>query len=74
VRYIERDCPEEVKRLSETIAGYDGQSCVRALKAAANLYIALRGVNKASLFLRDKAEARALGYLNYIAEKFPKNG
>ncbi|MDR3209904.1 MAG: oxalate:formate antiporter [Oscillospiraceae bacterium] len=69
VRYIERDCPEEVGRLAETLAVYDAASCVRALKAAANLYIALRGVNKASLFLRDKAEVRALGYLHAIAEQ-----
>jgi predicted nucleotidyltransferase len=69
VRYIERDAPEHISRLAETIAAYDTDSCVRALKASANLYIALRGVNKASLFLRDKAEERALGYLNDIAER-----
>ncbi|MDR2616131.1 MAG: oxalate:formate antiporter [Oscillospiraceae bacterium] len=69
VRHIERDCPEEARMLTETLAEYDAKSCVRALKAAANLYISLRGVNKASLFLRDKAESRALRYLNSIADR-----
>ncbi|MDR0446526.1 MAG: oxalate:formate antiporter [Oscillospiraceae bacterium] len=69
VRHIERDCPEDARMLTETLAEYNAKSCIRALKAAANLYISLRGVNKASLFLRDKAESRALRYLNAIAER-----
>ncbi|MDR2420499.1 MAG: oxalate:formate antiporter [Oscillospiraceae bacterium] len=69
VRHIERDCPEEARMLTETLAEYDAKSCIRALKAAANLYIALRGVNKAGLFLRDKAESRALRYLNAVADR-----
>jgi hypothetical protein len=69
VRHIERDCPGEAEMLAETLAEYNAKSCIRALKAAANLYISLRGVNKASLFLRDKAESRALRYLNAIAER-----
>ncbi|MDR2502071.1 MAG: oxalate:formate antiporter [Oscillospiraceae bacterium] len=68
VRNIERDAPEEVRRLAATIPEYNRQSCIKALKAAANIYIALRGVNKASLFLREQAETRALRYLSEIAE------
>ena len=69
VRNIERDCPNDARALTETLAEYDQRSCLRALKAAANLYISLRGVNKASLFTRDMAESRALGYLNSIEAK-----
>jgi hypothetical protein len=70
VRNIERDSPEDVARLAATLAGYDRQDCIRALKRAADLYISLRGVNKSHLYLRERAENRALWYLNYIAEKF----
>ncbi|MDR0905919.1 MAG: oxalate:formate antiporter [Oscillospiraceae bacterium] len=69
VRHIERDCPEDAQLLTQTLAEYDKTSCLRALKAAANIYISLRGVNKASLFTRDKAESRALRYLNSIGGK-----
>jgi hypothetical protein len=69
VRNIERDSPEDVPRLAATIAQYDPKSCIRALKAAADLYISLRGVNKSHLYLRGEAEKRALWYLNYISEK-----
>jgi len=68
VRHIE-DCPTDAKSLTETIAEYDRASCLRALKAAANLYISLRGVNKAGLFTRDLAESRALRYLNSLEAK-----
>ncbi|MDR0839203.1 MAG: oxalate:formate antiporter [Oscillospiraceae bacterium] len=68
VRHIERDCPDDARMLTETLASYDKKSCLRALKGAANLYISLRGVNKASLFLRDKAESRALRYLSHISD------
>ncbi|MDR3278265.1 MAG: oxalate:formate antiporter [Oscillospiraceae bacterium] len=70
VRNIERDSPEDAPRLAATVAQYDAKSCVRALKAAADLYISLRGVNKSRLYLRDEAEKRALRYLSYISEKF----
>ena len=71
VRNLERDCPDDARALTETLAEYDQRSCLRALKAAANLYISLRGINKASLFTRDLAESRALRYLNSIEAKLP---
>jgi len=66
VRHIERDAPGEVTRLAETIARFDKQDCIRALKAAANLYISLRDFGSGSMILRDVAERRALSYLSYI--------
>lgn len=68
VRHLERDCPEEAAMLVKTLADYDRDSCLRALKATADMYIWLRGVNKSGLFLRDKAETRALKYMNSIAQ------
>jgi hypothetical protein len=70
VRNIERDSPGDVSRLAATLATYDRRDCIRALKAATDLYIALRGVNKSHMYLREKAESRALRYLNYISEMF----
>ncbi|MDR0861288.1 MAG: aminoglycoside 6-adenylyltransferase [Oscillospiraceae bacterium] len=70
VRNIERDSPNDVPRLIATLAEYDRRDCIRALKAATDLYIALRGINKSHMYLREKAESRALRYLNYISEKF----
>ena len=69
VRHIERDCPADASALRETLADFDQQSCLRALKAAANLYISLRGINKASIYTRDRAESRALQYLNALSAK-----
>ncbi|MDR3310769.1 MAG: oxalate:formate antiporter [Oscillospiraceae bacterium] len=73
VRYIERDAPEESLRLAETLASYGKPDCVRALKAAVNLYISLRGMRVEGIALRDKAESRALAYLKYIAERIEEN-
>ncbi|MDR1820885.1 MAG: aminoglycoside 6-adenylyltransferase [Oscillospiraceae bacterium] len=66
VRRLENSFPNDAVRLSETVAAYTPKDCLRALKAAANLYISLRGINKAGLFLREDAETRALKYLSYI--------
>jgi hypothetical protein len=70
VRNIERDSPQDVPALAATLAEYNRKDCIRALKAASDLYISLRGINKSHLYLREKAEIRALQYLAYISEKF----
>ncbi|MDR0917148.1 MAG: oxalate:formate antiporter [Oscillospiraceae bacterium] len=67
VRHIERNAPNEVARLADTIARYDRADCVRALKAAANLYIALRSSSRVGLVVREDAEKRALQYLNRMS-------
>lgn len=69
VRHIERDSPHDARMLIETVAAYDAKSAVRALKAATDIYISLRGVNKAGLFLREDAERAALQYLKRISDR-----
>ena len=70
VRHIEEYAPDDIYMLLQTVAEHDRKSCMRALKAAADLYIYLRGVNKARLFLREEAEKRALQYLDNISQKY----
>jgi len=64
VRHIERDAPDEIVRLAETVATFDKADCIRALKASANLYISLRGNDYESFVPRFEAERLALRYLN----------
>ena len=69
VRHIEQESPTDARMLIATVAAYDAKSCVRALKAATDLYISLRGINIGATFLREKAERAALEYLNNISER-----
>jgi predicted nucleotidyltransferase len=70
VRHIEKIAPEETVQLAQTIASHDRQHCIRALKAATDLYIYLRGANKSPLYHRADAQKRALRYLSQISDKF----
>jgi hypothetical protein len=70
VRHIEQIAPDETPQLAQTVASHDVQSCIRALKAATDLYIYLRGANKSQLYHRADAQKRALRYLSIISEKF----
>lgn len=70
VRHIEQLAPDETPQLAQTVALHDRRSCIRALKAATDLYIYLRGANKSPLYHRAEAQKRALRYLSQISEKF----
>ena len=69
VRHIESNSPNDARMLVETVAAYDAKSCVRALKAATDIYISLRGINIGATFLREKAERAALEYLKRISDR-----
>jgi hypothetical protein len=68
VRNVETSAPVELPRLIDTLAGHDQASCLKALKSAADLYIYLRGYNKASAN-REEAQRAALKYLSTISDK-----
>lgn len=68
-RKIETDAPDDLTALLETVAVHDVQSCVKALKATAKLYIQLREPYlNGTLIVRKSAEQRALAYLDSISE------
>jgi len=69
VRHIEQDSPHDARMLIDTVASYDAKSCVRALKAATDMYISLRGINIGATFLRENAERAALAYLKMISDR-----
>ena len=69
VRKVELAAPDELPRLISTLAEHDDKSCLRALKAATEFYIYLRGYNKAKLVNREEAQRRALQYLDTISDK-----
>ena len=69
VRNVEAAGPDELQRLIATLAEHDARSCLRGLKSATDLYIFLRGSNKAKLTNREEAQWRALQYLDSISEK-----
>ncbi|MDR2665336.1 MAG: aminoglycoside 6-adenylyltransferase [Oscillospiraceae bacterium] len=73
VRHIEQLAPEETPMLEQTIALHDRKSCIRALKAATDLYIYLRGANKSPAYHREGAQKRALQYLSHISDKFSQD-
>jgi len=68
VRNIETSAPTELPRLVATLAEHNAKSCLRALKAAADLYIYLRGYNISRLLSREEAQRRALQYLNATSD------
>lgn len=68
VRNIEDNAKDDLPALLETVAVHDAQSCIKALKATAELYIRLReSYLGEGLIVRRDAEKRALEYLNSIA-------
>ena len=69
VREVELAAPDELPRLIATLAEHSDKSCLRALKSATDLYIYLRGYNKAKLLNREEAQRRALQYLDLISDK-----
>ena len=69
VRNVELAGPDELPKLIATLAEHDAKSCLRALKSATDLYIFLRGSNKATLLNREEAQRRALQYLDSISDK-----
>ena len=69
VRGVELAAPVELPRLISTLAEHNAISCLRALKSATDLYIYLRGYNKAKLLNREEAQRRALQYLDSISDK-----
>ena len=69
MRHVEVAAPNELPRLIMTLTDYNAENCIKALKSAVDLYIYLRGYNKAKLVNREKAERAALKYLNMISEK-----
>jgi len=71
VRKIEIDAPDDLPLLLKTVATHDVQSCIRALRATAELYICTRKPYLSeSLLVRKNAEKKALEYLNSISERF----
>lgn len=70
VRKIEFDAPKELPILKNTIPAYDAQSCVEALSALIELYIAVREHHAAEGFIkRTEAELYSQEFLCEILEK-----
>lgn len=70
VRKIEDNAPNDLPALLETVAIHDAQSCVKALRAIAELYIRLRKPYlEEKLIARQDAEKRALEYLSSVAAR-----
>lgn len=67
VRRLERDAPEYLPQLVETVAQYDAINCIESLQATIELYKALRQPYEEKMTLRDMAEKRSCAYLDRIA-------
>jgi hypothetical protein len=65
VRRIERAAPAAARAMEATIAKYDRASCIAALRAAADLYRALR----AGVAPQQSAERAALDYLDEVGAR-----
>ena len=74
VREVELAAPDEMPRLILTLAEHNAKSCLKALKSATDLYINLRGYNKAKLLNREEAQRRALQFLDSISDKVMAGG
>ena len=72
LRNVEVAAPQELPRLIMTLTDYNAENCIKALKSAVDLYIYLRGYNKAKLVDREKAQRAALKYLSMISEDMQK--
>lgn len=67
-RFIERDAPEYLPQLVDTVAAYNSNSCLESLKAAIDIYKNLRKPYEEKILRRLNAEKRALEYLDDIAK------
>jgi hypothetical protein len=67
VRHIEQAAPRRAKEMRETVARYDPNDCVRALRAAIAMYRGLRERKSAAPFRRNAdTEAAAERYLDSV--------
>jgi hypothetical protein len=65
VRKIEKYDPEFSKRLERTVASYDRQSCIHALRETISLYQELRAkIPEAEMIRRGLTESEALKSLS----------
>ncbi len=70
VRKIETDAPEYAALLKETAAGYDTESCIKAINIILRLYEELReSLADGSLIRRREAEEYSKAYLDAISER-----
>lgn len=71
VRKIETDAPNDLPALLETVTVHDIQSCIKALRAMAELYISLReSYLGGNLIVHQTAEFKTLEYLEIISKRF----
>ena len=67
VRRLETSAPGWAREMQATIAAHEPRSCAVALRAAAQMYRALRGAAaRPELVVRKEAEAAAMAYLDGI--------
>ena len=72
VRRLEHVAPGWAREMQATVAKYEPRSCALALRAAAQIYRALRGAAAtADLVVRKDAEAAAMAYLDGILARTP---
>ncbi len=75
VRHLERLASRRATQLQETVARYDPRDCVRALRAAIEMYRELREGGGATHFrLRAEAEKAAETYLDSVAAGLETRG
>jgi predicted nucleotidyltransferase len=72
VRRVEKAAPGWAREMQATVARYEPRSCAIALRAAAQMYRALRGAAASpALVVRKEAEAAAMAYLDGILARIP---
>ncbi len=70
VRNIEADARKDLPALLKTVAVHEAQSCISAVRAIIRLYLELREpCSRQKLVVRHHAEAKALEYLEFIANR-----
>ena len=68
VRRLETLAPRHLEAMKKTVASYDRDSCISAIRAAITLYRELRSeISNPSLIRRSEAEAAAVRYFEEIA-------
>jgi predicted nucleotidyltransferase len=74
VRKIEMDIPNEIDALKKTIAIHEISSCISAVQASIDLYIALRECHRhVGFYQHDEAETIAIEFFNEIAKSEGNN-
>jgi predicted nucleotidyltransferase len=72
VRRVEKAAPGWAREMQATVARYEPRSCAVALRAAAQMYRALRGAAASpALVVRKEAEAAAMASLDGILARIP---